>query len=131
MRKYILTTLFILMVLLLLFSCKTRTIHVPIESVRVEYRDKWLRDSVYLHDSILIKMQGDTVWLEKYKYLYRDKLVRDSVFITDTIQVAYPVKGDTEYINRLYWWQYLLMVLGAACTGIIVFKIYSYIKKHF
>jgi len=130
MKKYILTTLFILMVLLLLFGCKTHTIHVPVESVRVEYRDKWLRDSVYLHDSILIRMQGDTVWLEKYKYLYRDKLVRDSVFITDTIQVAYPVKGDTEYINRLYWWQYLLMVLGAGCIGIIVFKIYSYIK-HF
>jgi len=76
-------------------------------------------------------MKGDTVFQtkEKYKYLYRDKLIRDSIFINDSIQIPYPVKGDTEYINRLYWWQYLLMVLGAICVGIIGYKIYVLLKK--
>lgn len=119
---------FILSLVLVLISCRAKTVYIPVESVRTEYRDKWLRDSVHLYDSVMVKMQGDTVWLEKYKYLYRDKLVRDSIFVTDTIQVAYPVKGDTEYVNRIYWWQYLLMALGAACTGILVYKTYTFFK---
>jgi len=112
-----------------LFSgCKTHTVYVPVETIRIEYKDKFLRDSIFLHDSVLVRIKGDTVWMEKYRYLYRDKLVRDSVFVTDSIQVPYPVKGDTEYINRLYWWQYLLMILGAACIGITTYKIYTLIR---
>ncbi len=112
----------------ILTGCKTNTVYIPVESIRTEYKDKLLHDSVFLQDSILIKMKGDTVWMEKYRYLYRDKLVRDSILVTDSIQVPYPVKGDTEYINRLYWWQYLLMILGAACIGIIIYKIHSIFK---
>lgn len=128
MKKYILSLIFIMPVLLLI-SCKTNTIYVPVESVRTEYKHKWHRDSIYIHDSVFMKIQGDTVWLEKYKYLYRDKLIKDSVIVTDTIQVAYPVKGDTEYINRLHGWQYLLMAFGAAGIGMLVHKIYSYFKR--
>ncbi|WP_165022209.1 hypothetical protein [Dysgonomonas sp. ZJ279] len=84
----------------LLISCKSKTIYVPVESVKTEYKDRLYRDSVYLHDSIMIKMKGDTVWYEKYKTVYKDKLVRDSVFITDSVQVPYPVIEQQE-VNRL------------------------------
>lgn len=52
-------------------------------------------------------MKGDTVFFtkEKYKYLYRDKLRVDTVSRDSIIQVPYPVKGDTVYINRLKWYQ--------------------------
>ena len=92
--------LWVCLLLVILASCKAKTVYVPVESVRVEYRDKLLRDSVHLYDSVLIKMKGDTVWLEKYKYLYRDKVVRDSVFKTDSIAVPYPVV-EVQDVNRL------------------------------
>lgn len=65
---------FILLTLLILLlgSCRTNTVYVPVETVKVEYRDR----------------------------LYRDKLVRDSVFLTDSVQVPFPVVEYKE-VNRL------------------------------
>jgi len=109
----------------LMFGCKTRTVtqYIPVESVRTEYKDLIQRDSVYVQDSIYINrfMKGDTIFVtkEKYKYLYHDKFVHDSVFVTDSIQVPYPVKGDTVYINRLFWWQKVLI-----WTGLITFLLF-------
>ncbi len=105
-------------------GCKTRIVHVPVESVRTEYKDRLWRDSVYLHDSVLIKIKGDTVWLEKYKYLYRDKILRDSVFVSDTIQVPYPVEVEKE-VNRLssfqsfqVWCGRILLLILAGWVGV-------------
>lgn len=112
----------------ILSSCRTNTVYVPVETVRMEYRDRIQRDSVHHYDSVFVKMKDDTVWLEKYKYLYRDKLIRDSVFVTDSVQIPYAVKGDTEYVNRIYWWQTLLQILGAILLGFLIYKIYSFFK---
>lgn len=86
-------------VVLLLSSC-SRNIYIPVESVRTEYKDKILRDSIHLHDSVWVKMQGDTIWLEKYKTLYKEKIVKDSVLLVDTIRVPYPVIEYKE-VNKL------------------------------
>lgn len=99
-----LNTIAVLLLLALLlifsFSACTKTIYTPVESVRTEYKDRMLRDSIYRYDSVFVKLKGDTVFFEKYKYLYRDKLVRDSIFKTDSIQVPYPVAIEKE-VNRL------------------------------
>jgi len=97
--RWIITAILIFFIWLL-SGCKPQMMYVPVESVRTEYKDRIQRDSVHLYDSVLVKMKGDTVWLEKYKYLYRDKLVRDSVFVTDSVQVPYPVEVEKE-VNRL------------------------------
>lgn len=113
--------------LLLLISCKTQTVYVPVESIKTEYQDRLQRDSIYLQDSIFIVMKGDTVWYEKYKYLYRDKLVRDSVFITDSIQVPYPVV-EVKEVNRLKNWQLTLMCLGAVLIGLLGFRLWRLVS---
>ncbi|MDH6309287.1 hypothetical protein M2451_002827 [Dysgonomonas sp. PFB1-18] len=121
-KKHITTLLFVAVVtfLFIFAGCKPTMVYVPVESVKTEYRDKIQRDSVHLYDSVLIKMKGDTIWLEKYKYLYRDKLIRDSIFRTDSIQVPYPVEVEKE-TNRLTSFQafqiwcgriLLLMLIG-------------------
>ena len=99
----------LLALLWLLTSCKTKMQYVPVESVKIEYRDKIQRDSIHLYDSIYFEkyLKGDTVFLtkEKYKYLYRDKIIKDSILKIDTIRVPYPVKGDIIEVNRLKWYQ--------------------------
>lgn len=109
-------------ILSLAVGCRTKTLFIPVESVRTEYKDKYHRDSIHLYDSIFVKEKNDTVWMEKYRYLYRDKYVTDSVFITDSIQVPYPV---TEYVevNKLRSWQYFLIW----CGGITLLLIVGYI----
>ena len=85
--------LFTLLTALLCCCCScTMPKYIPIESVKTEYRDRILIDSIYRYDSIYVKEKGDTLIFERYRYLYRDKLIRDSVFICDTIRVPYPVE---------------------------------------
>lgn len=104
-------------------ACKNKMVYVPVENVKIEYRDKLLRDSVHLYDSVLVKMKGDTVWLEKFRYLYRDKLVRDSVFTVDSIRVPYPVieYKETNQLNSFQsfqiWCGRILLLLVVSYFG--------------
>lgn len=81
-----------------LFGCKTKYITVP--DIRTEYRDR--TDSIYLHDSIHVKdsvimyMQGDTMFKTIYlnKYVFRDRwrTKTDSFVKVDSVRVPYPVE---------------------------------------
>jgi hypothetical protein len=108
-----------------------KTIYVPVESVRTEYRDNYLRDSIHLRDSIFVMVKGDTVWIEKYKYLYVDKLKRDSIYLNDTIRVPYPVEIPVKvnYVSGLQnfqiWLGRLLIAIVAGYFGI------RYLRKRF
>jgi hypothetical protein len=89
----------------LIFCACGTTKYVPIETVKTEYRDKIVRDSVFRYDSIFVKDKGDTVFFERYKYLYRDKIVRDSILKNDTIRVPYPMEMVKQVKVPLTGWQ--------------------------
>lgn len=96
--------------LLLLFayvlaSCAgTKTIYVPVQSVKTEYKDRHKTDSIHVLDSVYFAVKGDTVFKEKYRTIYKDRLLRDSIFKTDTIRVPYPVEKIVT-TNKLNWYQ--------------------------
>lgn len=99
MKKAVKINLVLLILLILFFiltSCKTKIQYVPIESVRTEYINKYMRDSIVHYDSIFVKEKGDSVWLEKYKYIYKDRIRTDTIMQVDSVQVPYPVKGDDD-----------------------------------
>ena len=91
---------------------------MPVESVRteIEYRDRWQRDSIHIHDSIHIRDKGDTVFVDRWHTGYKDKLLRDTTYIekTDSVQVPYPVE------KKLSRWQSMKMELGGWAFGIII-----------
>lgn len=98
------TDIFIALLLCFCSSCKTPQ-YIPVETVKTEYRDKIVRDSVFRYDSIFVKDKGDTVYFERYRYLYKDKIIRDSVFIQDTIRVPFPVEVIKQVKAPLSSWQ--------------------------
>ena len=61
-------------------------------------------DSVHIHDSIVIREGGDTVWLTRWRTQWRERIVHDTVHerLTDTIHetkteqtvVEVPTKGS-------------------------------------
>lgn len=115
-----------LVLMFLLTSCKTK--YVPVESVRTEYINKYLKDSIHLYDSIYVDryMKGDTIFMfkEKYKYLYRDRLKTDTVLNIDSIQIPYPVIEYKE-VNTLssfqsfqIWCGRILLLILVAYFGI-------------
>lgn len=116
----------IICTLISLIGCTTtKYVEVPIEKTKIEYKDRLSIDTVIQHDSTIITMLGDTVYLEKYKYIYKVKELRDTINITDTTTVTKPIEVVKE-INKLYIWQIILMVLGGISIIILVYLI---IKK--
>ena len=80
----------LLFVLVLLFfvSC-TKTLYVPVENTKIEYQDRIVesKDSIYLKDSIIIFIKGDTVIQDRYKtkIIYKERVDTFTYIKTDTI----------------------------------------------
>ena len=131
--------LFIL-VTLAFTSCKTvkyvdRTIidsteiEVPVTNTKIEYRDRFLYDSIYVHDSIFTLIKGDTVYVSKNKETNRLVNKTDTIIKTDTIKVPVEItkivtktEVQVKETNKLYWWQKSLMYLGLIIfiSGIVI-----------
>lgn len=97
-------TIILATISVILIGCKTKTVYVPVEKIKKEYINKYLRDSIVHYDSIFVKEKGDSVWIEKYKYVYRDKIRTDTIMKTDSIQVPYPVVEYKE-VNKISGFQ--------------------------
>lgn len=119
----------IILLTILLGSCtSTRYIEVPVDRIKIEYRDKTKIDTLIQKDSIITLLKGDTVFLEKYKYLYRIKEVRDTVAKTDTITTVQTIEVEKK-VNELKNWQIILMVLGGGFIMLCVYKILRQFKQ--
>ena len=130
-KKLILKTLFSLLFLTTIISCTTtKIVEVPVETIKTEYIEQVKYDSIYSKDSIYIMQKGDTIYNNKVQYLYKYKYLRDTINITDTIPKIVTVK-DTQYINQLYTWQKLLIVIGIGFILYWIIKLVIYIKDKF
>ena len=130
-KRIILKTLFLLLFLTTIISCTTtKIVEVPIETIKTEYIEQVKYDSIYSKDSIYIIQKGDTIYNNKVQYLYKYKYLRDTINITDTIPKIITVK-DTQYVNQLYTWQKLLIVIGIGFILYWIIKLVIYIKSKF
>lgn len=99
----------------LLCGCSPRTVHVPMETVRTEYRDRdvhlFSTDSVNNTQFVFVK--GDTVVCLQEKERIRRVEVHDTikVILTDTIRVPYPVE------RALSRWEQTKMDFGGMALG--------------
>ena len=114
-------------VLTLLFGCTTAK-YVPVPSVSVDsvYVDRWLRDSVYLHDSVFVNQwtQGDTVFVDKVvtRYKYKDRLRHDTVAVVraDSVRVPYPVEKDLGWWEKTRLYSFPVLVAMVAVLAFVV-----------
>lgn len=98
---------------------------VPVEVVRTEYRDIYVHDSIYEHDSIFIAVNGDTVTKEVYKYKYLQNTVHDTLVTHDTVPKILTVT-ETKVVEKKVpqWWPVyltggLLLLIG---IGYLIYK---------
>ena len=102
----------VLLACLVLCGCKTVR-YVPVETVRTDsvYVDRFMRDSVYVRDSVLVNRwtAGDTVFVDRVsvKWRYRDRWRRDTLRILRYDMVETPVPVERE----LGWWERARMKL--------------------
>ena len=130
-KKLTLKTLFLLLFLTTIISCTTtKIVEVPIETIKTEYIEQVKYDSIYSKDSIYIMQKGDTIYNNKVQYLYKYKYLRDTINITDTVPKIVTIK-DVQYINQLYTWQKILIVIGIGFILYWIIKLVIYIKSKF
>lgn len=122
-------------VLVLLLSSCSRSVYVPVETVRV---DTFLKtavrvDSVRLTDSVYVSERtvGDTVYIVKTRTQWRDRLQLrvDTVYRsqTDTITKVVEVVVEKKAKRRKVWpW-----LLGALAVGVVFFTFASLLTHRY
>lgn len=118
---------FIIMGLLLcamLSGCTTtKYVQVPVVHNDTTIITKHQRDSIWMHDSVLVSEKGDTVCIEKWHTKYVEKQVHDTTYIAkvDTIREVF----TNEVEKPLTWWQQTRLhlaniLLFALLIGVII-----------
>lgn len=124
MRTAILLTL-----VLFIASCK-QTEYVTIPSVERDsiYITKVEKDSVLVRDSIIIRSNADTVFVEKWKTIYKSRVSTDTMYIERTDSIPYPVEvvKERRYIPKAIG---ILALLGAVAVGAIILWLINKFRK--
>jgi hypothetical protein len=112
-----------ILIVFLLTGCKTETVLVPVEKVKIEYKDRLRIDSVYNRDTVNIYERGDTVYLQTIKW--RERFKFDTVSVVRVDSIPYPVEVVRE-VNVLTKWQRLR--LNALNILVLIIAAYLFIK---
>jgi len=114
----------LLAILSVFTGCKTKTVLVPVEKVKIEYRDRLRVDSVYNRDTVNIYERGDTVYLQTIKW--RERFKFDTVSVVRVDSIPYPVEVIQE-VNKLTKWQRwrlnALNIIAIIIVGYVIIKI--------
>lgn len=116
----------VLLLILIAFSaCKTKTVLVPVEHVKIEYQDKLRIDSVYNRDTLYLFTKNDTVYLQSIKW--RERYRRDTVSVVKVDSIPYKVEVLKE-VNKLTKWQQIrlnalnvIVLIIMLTSGIYIF----------
>lgn len=94
---------FLLFVLIIFVNCSTK--HIPVETVRVDSVRvvDYLKDSIFIKDSVLILKMADTVYIDRFRIKYREVLRVDSFidFKHDTVTAIVEVEKQITKLQQL------------------------------
>lgn len=115
-----------------LTSCTTTKV-VTVEKVKNDttYITKQQRDSIWLHDSIRVSENGDTIRIERWHTKYIEREVHDTLYRAkhDSVPVPYPVEKIVT--AELSWWQQARIHLANILLyAILIFGIIKLGKWH-
>ena len=127
----IITAFIVAMIVCSLFtSCKSVE-YVPV----IEHHTDTLiktnvqRDSVYVHDSVTVTQNGDTILMDRWHTKYVEREVRDTTYVSkiDSIPTPYPVEVKVE--KQLTWWQQTRLHLANILLWLLAIASAYYIIK--
>lgn len=124
-RKSILWMLLLLTGLILFFATGCKGIeYVPVEYKTIEYKDRYVIDSIYNRDTVQVFTRGDTVYNNVIKWRERFKVDTLTYFKTDSVPVIVEVD---KYINQLTKWQrWRLNAFNALFVALLVWLLFFF-----
>ena len=107
-----------MILLLMLILCGCRTEYVPLETVKYDSLmiTKLMRDSVYVRDSVYLKVKGDTIFKNKDRYVYVYKNLVDTFYMEKIREKEVPVPVE----RKLTWWERVKLEYAEWVFGMIV-----------
>ena len=120
---------------LVCFSCKTRYItqtdykEVPVVMHDTIAKNIWRIDTTIVKDSVYFAVKGDTIFKERYNTKWRIKVAHDTInkVVEKPVEVLrISIKTETKEVNRIYWWQKVLMIIGSASLMYLFVQIYKF-----
>lgn len=118
----------LVMLAVVLCGCRTRYIteteykEVPVVMHDTVAKNIWRIDTTIVKDSVYFAVKGDTVFKERYNTLWKIKVAYDTInkVVEKPVEVLHKsVKTETKEVNRLYWWQKCLIVIGGGALAVI------------
>ena len=128
----------LVMLAVVLCGCKTKYIteteykEVPVVMHDTVAKNIWRIDTTIVKDSVYFAVKGDTVFKERYNTKWRIKVAHDTinkVFEKPVEVLRTSKKTETKEVNRLYWWQKVLMLIGGASLIYLIVQIYKFGKR--
>ncbi|MDY4613319.1 MAG: hypothetical protein SO575_06505 [Sodaliphilus sp.] len=125
----------LVMLAVVLCGCKTKYIteteykevpvvmHDTVQSHDTLKTIAWRIDTTIVKDSVYFAIKGDTIFKERYSTKWRIKMVHDTIFTAsekrtheeNPVETKHQTdKSDIKEVNRIYWWQKVLMLIGGA-----------------
>ena len=121
--------------LITLFSSCTTTKYVPVIEHHTDtlIQTKVQKDSVFMHDSVEVRIAGDTVTIDRWHTKYISKEVHDTTYQskTDSVPVPYPVEVVKEVPAELTWWQQARIHVGGVVILLALIILIIYIIRIF
>ena len=128
----------LVMLAVVLCGCKTKYIteteykEVPVVMHDTVAKNIWRIDTTIVKDSVYFAVKGDTIFKERYNTQWRIKVAHDTInkVVEKPVEVIHnSVKTETKEVNRLYWWQKVLMLIGGASLIYLIVQIYKFGKR--
>ena len=113
-------------------SCRTKYItnteykEVPVVMHDTVAKNIWRIDTTIVKDSVYFAVKGDTIFKERYNTKWRIKVAHDTInkVVEKPVEVvSQSVKTETKEVNRIYWWQKVLMIIGGALMIYLVVQL--------
>ena len=113
-------------------SCKTKYItqteykEVPVVMHDTIAQNIWRIDTTIVKDSVYFAVKGDTIFKERYNTKWRIKVAHDTInkVVEKPVEVVrQSFETETKEVNRLYWWQKVLILIGCASLIYLVVQL--------
>ena len=102
------------LILLTLTSCRSVAplISVP-RNDSIVIRDRFVRDSIIVRDSIFVRLKNDTVFIDRWHNLWRDRTVAttDTVYKDKEVLVQLPPERYVPWLYRVALYVCIALVL--------------------
>lgn len=106
---------------LMLAGCKqVEYVMMPVVHTDTLYQSKVQRDSVYVHDSIVVEHTGDTITISRWRDRWRDRWRIDTIYRSSVDSIPYPVEVQVEVERKLTWMQQTQIYIGRLSVLLIV-----------